>query len=108
MTHMFQPVLPWEEFHAIVERSLTEMLKRVELAEASTSPDEDTLLEFAREDFCAAAALLSDEPETDGAMAFADEFRKFILRYRGIGIKVFERFCLGEGSSITILWGGAA
>ncbi len=44
--------------------------------------------------------------ETDGAMAFADEFRKFILRYRGIGIKVFERFCFGEGSSITILGEG--
>jgi hypothetical protein len=103
LTVTFSPTLRWEEFHAVIERSLAEVLKGVEPAEASTSLDENSLSESAREELLASAALLLEESDFNNELAFADEFRNFILKYRALGVRVFERFCLREGASIAVI-----
>jgi hypothetical protein len=104
----FQTVLSDQEDVPISIQSfalgpLTKAFEGSPIAEASTLLDEDPLSEFATAYFRDIAALLSDEPESDHELAFANEFRNFILRYGRLGTRIFEQLCLGEGTRITVL-----
>jgi hypothetical protein len=82
---------------------LYELSGILEPAESSTSFDEKALLFDAEKEFLDIAVGVTDDSADNEVLDFADRFREFILKYRILGVRTFERFCLSEGANLAVL-----
>jgi hypothetical protein len=75
-------------------------------ASGSTTPAEDGIMESIEQRFCELSSRFSDE-ETDEGFEYADEFRKFVLRFTDVGLRAFTKYCIGfEGARSSIMLEG--
>jgi hypothetical protein len=82
---------------------LYELLRVLESAESSTSFDEKTLLFDSEKEFLGIVVGVKDDSADNEVLDFADRFHEFILKYRILGVRTFERFCLAEGANLAVL-----